>query len=312
VIGQDAVSKDLVLNNPIQSGFIKNWDDMEDVWFYIYEKLNLEPEECPTLFAETPSTPEYDRKELACIMFETFRLPSLFLASDAALSLYSEGKITGVVLDSGYEVTRITPVFGGFTAIDRLKNIKIGARQLSNYLIKMVKDKAIITHDTADQIKDQLCYVALDFESEQTNIQNNQKTFILPDGENITLSDEMINPPETLFKPQITKKRFLGVHEMISNVICSSDIDLRHDYYNNILCTGGNSMYPGLEDRLQKEIKSVAPSSMHVNVEGAKDKLNSVFIGGTVLASMQSFANEWISKSEYDEFGSDILLEKFK
>ncbi len=60
-------------------------------------------------------------------------------------------------------------------------------------------------------------------------------------------------------------------------------------------------MYPGISDRMQKEITALAPSSMKVKIIAPPERKYSVWIGGSILASLSTFQQMWISKQEYDE-----------
>jgi actin-related protein len=51
----------------------------------------------------------------------------------------------------------------------------------------------------------------------------------------------------------------LGIHQLIFNSICSCDIDLRPLLFNNVVVTGGNSLYPGFVERLNYELPGLAP-----------------------------------------------------
>src|SRR5690349_15855797 len=91
-----------------------------------------------------------------------------------------------------------------------------------------------------------------------------------------------------------------GIHESIHNSILKCDEDLRKDLYGNIVLSGGNTMFPGLADRLQKELTLLAPSTMKVKVIAPPERKYSVWIGGSILASLSTFQQMWISKEEYD------------
>ena len=66
-------------------------------------------------------------------------------------------------------------------------------------------------------------------------------------------------------------------------------------------------MYPGISDRMQKEITALAPSSMKVKIIAPPERKYSVWIGGSILASLSTFQQMWISKQEYDESGPQIV-----
>jgi actin-related protein len=83
---------------------------------------------------------------------------------------------------------------------------------------------------------------------------------------------------------------------MLYSSIMKCDIDLRRDLASNILLSGGTTMYPGIAERLQKELAALAPSNMRVRVRAYPERKFSVWMGGSVLASLSSFNHLWISK----------------
>ena len=90
----------------------------------------------------------------------------------------------------------------------------------------------------------------------------------------------------------------------------SCDVDIRKDLYANIFMSGGNTMHPGIDDRLQKELTSLAPPTMNIKVIDEPERKHSVWIGGSILASLSPFQCMWISKPEYDEYGPSIVHQK--
>jgi len=69
-------------------------------------------------------------------------------------------------------------------------------------------------------------------------------------------------------------------------------------------------MFPGLADRLHKEIIGLAPSGMKVKTIAPPERKYSIWIGGSILASLSTFQQMWISKQEYDESGPSIVHRK--
>merc|ERR1712187_542701 len=94
-----------------------------------------------------------------------------------------------------------------------------------------------------------------------------------------------------------------GIHMQLSNSISKCDIDTRKDLWKNIVLSGGSTMFPGIEARLYKEFRELAPSSMEVKIAAPEERKYSVFIGGSILSALSSFDTMWIQKAEYDETG---------
>ena len=69
-------------------------------------------------------------------------------------------------------------------------------------------------------------------------------------------------------------------------------------------------MYPGITDRLQKEMQLIVPNSVKPRIIAPPERKYSVWIGGSILASLSSFQSMWITKQEYDESGPSIVHRK--
>jgi len=70
-------------------------------------------------------------------------------------------------------------------------------------------------------------------------------------------------------------------------------------------------MFPGIADRMQKEITALAPSAMKVRIVAPPERKYAVWIGGSILSSLQTFQQMWISKQEYDESGPSVVHRKY-
>ncbi|UMM35469.1 hypothetical protein L5515_008074 [Caenorhabditis briggsae] len=249
---------------------------------------------------------------------------SIYVAVQAVLTLYAQGLLTGVVVDSGDGVTHICPVYEGFALHHLTRRLDIAGRDITKYLIKLLLQRGYNFNHSADfetvrQMKEKLCYIAYDVEQEErlaleTTVLSQQYT--LPDGRVIRLGGERFEAPEILFQPHLINVEKAGLSELLFGCIQASDIDTRLDFYKHIVLSGGTTMYPGLPSRLEKELKQLyldrvlhgntdAFQKFKIRIEAPPSRKHMVFLGGAVLANLMKDRDQdfWVSKKEYEEGG---------
>lgn len=304
----DTASDLTQLSNPFECGQVSNWDAMEKVWNYIFTKLETNRTEVPLLLSEPLLCNSSYREKVAEIIFEKFQIPYAHLARQSVLSTYSAGRLSGVVVNTGHHYTDISVIFEGYLVSNTSRCVNMGGHHITDHLMARLteKDSAMaskLDFNMAQAIKENLCYVAADYDNEMEICLNDNYT--LPDGQKVEIREERFQCPEILFQPFLYGRDASdpGLHMNIYSIIAQSDIHIRKDLYQNVILCGGTSLLPGCQERIRSELVSKAPAGTRVKVVASLSRKYAVWLGGAVLASLENFCELSTSKPFYEENG---------
>jgi len=277
-----------------------------------YNELRCAHEEHPVIIAEPPLPPKAQREKLCQIFFETFSVPAFSLMVSAVLGLYASGRSTGLAVDMGHGQTWIVPTHEGFMLHEHVNRVNLGGIDLTEKLREALTAKGYDFTTTVERemirdIKEKLGYVALNAEKERGRTLGVEKTYELPDGQLISVGTERFTVPEVMFQGEES----LCAQAMVSLGRCGAD--LRPTLAKNVVLFGGNSLFPGLPLRVKKEFQSLMgdqPSGARIAVPD--DRRNLPWLGGSILASLSTFAERYISKENYDEHGPSFVHTRCK
>ncbi|KAI3904924.1 hypothetical protein MKW92_009894 [Papaver armeniacum] len=317
-IGDEAQARRgiLQLSYPVEHGIVRDWSAMEKLWEHTFEKeLRVLVDQHAVLLTEAPLNPKINREKMMEIMFEAFDVPATYIAIQAVLSLYASGRTTGIVLDSGEGVSHVVPIYEGYALPHAIERLDLAGKHLTDSLTKILTEDGHMFTTSAEKeivrdIKQRLTYVAFDYEKELEESEKNselEQMYELPDGQIITIGAGRFRCPEVMFDPSKIGMESGGIHQIVHKSINKCDMDIRRDMYANVVLSGGNTLIPGLAERLAKELCTLSPSAVRVRVVAPPERKYSVWIGGSILASLSSFEQMWITKDEYLESGSSIV-----
>ena len=138
----------LEVNYPLQNGIVRNWSDMEHVWDYTWDKLDIDPSECKVMLTEAPLNPAKNRMKTFQIMFEKYGFESAFMSIQAVLVLYAQGLLSGCVVDAGDGVTHVIPIYEGYYAPQtstetNVKRLDLAGHALTERMLELLQRRGM-------------------------------------------------------------------------------------------------------------------------------------------------------------------------
>lgn len=232
----------------VERGRLLDLNALEHIWqFCFLEQLKVDSTEHPVLTTFYPDENKHDKENMAMIFFETFSVPGYYCMSSSVLSLYASGKSTGLVLDSGEDITSVVPVVDGCAQAHSHILQNFGGREVNRYLHKILNNSAV-DEETARLIKEKRALVC-QTEEEYAKVEASLMPFDLPDGQTIQVSVEPLKAAEAVFDPSKVGSQEMGVAQMISECVYKADPDNRKELFSHIVLSGGNTLFKNYSTR---------------------------------------------------------------
>ncbi|XP_006883752.1 PREDICTED: actin-like protein 8 [Elephantulus edwardii] len=294
---------------PIQRGRVLNWEGVEHIWSFVLEKHRQENKDFPVLITESPLKDPGERKKTLEIMFELLDVPSVLLADQLEMSLYASGLLTGIVIDSGYGLTRVKPFYLGRALSSSCTMLEFAGQDLSAYLFKSLFKEDCNQHnlfqvETVAMTQMSKCYVpqnlaeVLDFPQSLPSSSEESNTYRLPDGTLVELTPMQRLAPEMFFSPQVFGLPGPGISQAFMEALEMCDASMHSLLKSHVIACGGNTLYPGFTKRLYKELTT---DSFSTRLWVGTNRNFSVWLGASMLAHLSSYKSEWITREDYDE-----------
>ncbi|XP_045711330.1 actin-85C-like isoform X2 [Phyllostomus hastatus] len=319
-LGDEVQSRlaELNLLRPICRARVTNWDHMEKIWHYsFYRVLCAAPEQHPLLLTEPPSSTPSAKEKVSQILFETFSVPALYLANQGVLSLYASGLTSGTAIESGEGMTHFVPVSEGCPLHQSTMKMEVAGQDITLYLMQLLSAQGNSLISTGDRecvrhLKEKHCYVAVDFDKARTEAPTPPPTekCLLPDGREVTLGQERFFGPEVLFQTDLIGRHTLGAHMIAFRCVSSCDPALWKILFDNIVLSGGTGSCLGLRSRMQRELCALVSPTIAVEVSTCPFSKYGAWVGGSMLCSLSTFKDMWVTSKEYQDMGSSMVCRR--
>lgn len=285
----------------LNRGVVSDWDALEMLWQHVfYCRLGMQPEQLAVLVADSPISPSTNREKVAEILFERFHVPAMQTVQQALLALYAYGRTTGLVLGSGYGTSYVAPILSGDLAPRDTYRLDVAGADLTEYLAQLLLagGHSLPKAGLVTQIKEACCYVAMDVTAEIARTQGQAGVdFVLPDKQVITLGSECFCCPEALFQPNLLGLNQPGLAQLALLSISQLEAEQQEQLLANVVLDGGSTLVRGFPERLRQELGPRA------TVLDSPHRVVAAWIGGSIMASQDSFQSLWLSRREYEEEG---------
>ncbi|MFX0037417.1 MAG: hypothetical protein ACFE9I_17480 [Candidatus Hermodarchaeota archaeon] len=293
--------------HPIEKGIVIDWNHFANIIDYIFYNLRVDPTLVNVLFAVHPLFPYKDLKKIFELFLERYQCMAFYPVLDSMLTLYSGGFQTGLIVEIGDSNTRIVPIYEGYKLEYAVRILDIGGRVLTRYMEQTLESigwsvDSSIRRELVRVLKEKACFVSLDYKEDLKRSEQYEKEYSLPDGSTISLNKERFIVPELIFNPtsELEEK---GLHIAIMDVIEACDLDIRPKLLGNIFLSGGSSMFPNLKSRIYQELELELArrkkKDQAIRIIAPMERTFSVWIGGSILAMIPEFSQNWITRAKY-------------
>ncbi|KAL3508306.1 hypothetical protein ACH5RR_027707 [Cinchona calisaya] len=263
----------------------------------------------PICHSDDTESDTASRKQLREAMYTALfnmNVPAVCAINQAILALFAARRTSGIVVNIGFNQTSVVPIFHG-RVMHRVgvEVMGMGALKLTGFLREKMQQKNLHFNSlyTVRALKENLCYVALDYEAELRK--DTEASFQVAAEGYFTLSKERFQTGEILFQPRIAGVRTMGLHQAVA--LCMDhcwDSELSGDdsWFKTVVLAGGSACLPGLAERLERELLQALPESMSSGIKVIPPPfgVDTAWYGAKLISNMSTFPGSWcVTKKQY-------------
>ena len=324
-----------------------NWDTQRQVWDHAFQEVfKLTPSETNLTFTEPPFNFPSIQDALNEIFFEEYQFKSVLVTQTATLSAVRQfqkfpDRLCCMVVDSGYSFTHLVPTYRARVVLSGIGRLDVGGKLLTNHLKEIVSYRQLNVLDETyvmNQVKEDVCFVSQNLYNDMAIARQRGSDntllceYVLPDYTNVKsgymrepgtkasndeqclrLANERFTIPEILFNPSDIGITQMGTPEALIHLVMSTPTQMQPHLFNNILLSGGNSMFRGFYDRFCQEVRQNTPDLYDIDVTQLEKPSCTAWYGGKALAGGVTGLEHLqpVTSAEYKEHGHSICRKRF-
>jgi actin-related protein len=198
------------------------------------------------------------------------------------------------------------PVFESFGLEHARITSDLGGCDVDTYLKGLLKAIGMTENDNnaVHEVKEQLCYV----KSSPDQAETDPVPYELPSGNRLMIGTERWQGTEVLFNPKLGTKDCLGLSTSIATSIARCDAFLRRELLQNVVVSGGSTMFPGMAERVEHDVSEA--SHAIAKVIAAPERKNGAWVGGSIFASTPVFEQFQIKKADWETQREKVFRQK--
>ncbi|KAG8895013.1 NuA4 histone acetyltransferase subunit [Tulasnella sp. 403] len=323
-VGENGVGRwrpGMEVGNPMAEGLVYDFSATKDIISHAFDKgLEVNPQEHPVLVTEPAWNTAANRERMAEILFEEFQVPAFYVSNNAVLSAsgIQHSTLPGLVMDSAHSILahgdQMRPPIDllPYQLIDKKQPVEPNAPPRCVLRDDRLQQTTTSWRNWAlrrevDEWMMACCAILPKGFSEDAARAWPRKAYEFPTGFNSTFGSERFIPGDIYFTHQHLPPPAPGMFhpatlpELMTNSLRACEPDLRPALFNNVVLTGGGSLLSGMGDRLASELQKISGGQkVRLHVPGnALERRYGAWLGGSILASLGTFHQLWISKQEW-------------
>jgi len=272
------------------------------------------------LMADPPLNSRPGRERMTTMLFETFNVPAMYIGVQSVIGLYASGRTTGCVLDLGHGKSHAVPIFEGYALPHSISKIEYAGKDLTDYLHQLLVKKGYgfttqAEYELVRTLKEKYAFIAENYQAACDMAAQDprpvEKKYALPDGSVLYVAKERFQCAEALFQPKLIGRsgRTPNIAASLVDTIQKCEADIRSGLTENVVLCGGTAVLPNITARLYGAMLKEAPA-MEPKIVAQPERKYTVWIGGSILSSLSTFAAMWVTKEDFEEHGAGVVHRK--